>query len=310
MTNIILGIMEKDLYEILGVKKNATEAEIRKAFHTLARKYHPDVNPNNKEAERRFKEITLAYEVLKDPQKRARYDAMKEGSPFSSYANADKWSNQGDFRTMFSDFGLGDLFEEIFGFGRHNGSPFQTNWGGFKSEMRQNPNIEARMTISFIEAVRGGERMIALSDGRKLSIKIPQGVDNGSKIKLKNQGNSFGIGKRGDLIIELNVEPHPFFNRKADDIYIKCPISFSEAVLGGEIEVPTIDGKVVLKIPPGISSGQKLKLSNKGVYNPKLKRKGDQFVEVEIKIPKKLSLNYKKAAELLKSEPFDPRKDL
>lgn len=288
--------MEKDLYEILGVKKNAAKSEVQKAFRRLAKKYHPDVNPGNHEAEQKFKEVNLAYEVLKDPKKRAQYDQMQVGGRF----------RQGSVRgapfgpDVFGDLGLGDLFSEIFGAG------FGPRAQGFYAA--RGPDCEALLPLSFQEAALGGEKTVELSDMRRLHVKIPSGIETGSKIKLTGQGEPGRAGgPPGDLVLTTHVEMHPQFERKGLDVIVQLPITFSEAVLGGEVEVLTLTGKVVLKIPKGVSSGQHLKISGKGISSARTGKKGDQLVELLIKIPKG-SANYETAARQLNNESFDPRK--
>ncbi len=302
--------MDKDLYEILGVKKNATEGEIRKAFLKLAKKHHPDVNPGNKEAEQRFKEMNLAYEVLKDPKKRQHYDQMRAAgaNPFAGPGDRQyRYSGGPGGPESFTDFGLGDLFQEIFGgggggfgsaTGRRGGSPFA----------QRGADLQTTIQVPFLDAARGAERVLDLGDNRRLTVKIPEGVDDGAKIKLSGQGEpGMGGGPRGDLLITLKVSSHPFFQREGKDIVVRVPITFSEAVLGGEIDIPIIGGKVVMKVPKGVSSGQRLKLAGKGIKSGKAGTRGDQFVELLIKIPKPPDNAYTEAAEKLKKDSFDPR---
>lgn len=311
--------MDKDLYEVLGIKKGASEAEIRKAFLKLAKKYHPDVNPNNKDAEQKFKEVNLAYEVLKDAKKRAQYDQMRAAgaNPFAraAHANAYGWGGGQTYSggpESFSDLGLGDLFEEIFG----GGFGFRTDdlraRGGQRTGFaRRGGDREAQISVAFSEAARGAQKLIELSDGRRLTVKIPEGVDTGSKIKLAGQGDP-GVGgaPSGDLILSMQVGNHPYFTREGENVLLRLPVTFSEAVLGSEVEVPTLDGRVHLKIPKGISSGQRLKLAGKGILSSKTGKRGDQFVEVFIKVPKDPSSLYNECAEKLNQESYDPRSGL
>lgn len=297
--------MDKDLYEILGIKKEATENEIRKAYLKLAKKYHPDVNPGDKIAEQKFKEINLAYEVLKDEKKRAQYNQMRAmgANPFAR-AGAGARPGSGGYASgpeVFDQFGLGDLFEEIFGGGR-----FKRSYYPSKGQDR-----ESNLQVSFMEAAKGGERLVQFSDGRRLTVKVPAGVDEGSKVKLSGQGDPGVSGApAGDLILTLQVSEHPFFRREGQNIILKLPITFAEAVNGSEVDVPTIHGMVHLKVPSGISSGQRLKLSGKGIQAARTGARGDQFVEVLIKLPKELSEDYKKAAALIEKTPFNPREGL
>ena len=200
----------------------------------------------------------------------------------------------------FDQMGLGDLFEEIFG-------------GGFKKSYypSKGHDRESNLQISFMEAAKGGERLVQFSDGRRLTVKIPVGVDDGSKIKLTGQGDAgMSGGPSGDLILTLRVAEHPFFKREGNNVVLKLPVTFAEAIKGSEVEVPTIDGMVHLKIPAGISSGQRLKMSGKGIHSAKTNQRGDQFVEILIKVPKEIPEDYKKAAALVEKNPFNPREGL
>lgn len=304
--------MDKDLYEILGVKKDASDADIRKAFLKLAKKHHPDVNSGNKDAETKFKEINLAYEVLKDAKKRAQYDQMKAAgeNPFAGGGKAGAWRSGGPFNPAdFGDLGLGDLFQEIFGgggrggfggFDMRGGGRGQT--GGFRVPPR---DLEATVQVAFLDAAKGGERVLELPQGKRLTVKIPEGVDSGTKIRLSGQGE---MG--GDLILHIEVMPHPFFQREGQDVVVRLPITFSEAVLGAEVDVPTIDNKVVMKIPPGVSSGQRLKLTGRGIRSPKTGNRGDQFVEISIKVPKQPDAHYLEGAQKARASEFNPRQNL
>lgn len=311
--------MDKDLHEILGVKKDATEAEVRKAFLKLAKKYHPDVNQGNKEAEQKFKEVNLAYEVLKDSKKRAQYEQMRAAgaNPFAQAGQGTWRAGQGFGPQDFGDLGLGDLFQEIFSGGFATG-PSAGFPGGFGGQARggrrgrspmssKGADRDALLPISFLEAAKGVERVIDI-DGKRLTVRIPEGVKSGTKIKLSGQGDSgFGNAPSGDLILQLEVQPHPYFVREGNDVLVKVPITFAEAVLGAEVDVPTLDGKVVLTLPKGISSGQRLKLGGKGIRDAKTGLKGDQHVEVVIKVPKPLDEIHQRAAEQIKASPFNPR---
>jgi DnaJ-class molecular chaperone len=309
--------LDKDLYEILGVKKTASEGEVRKAFLKLAKQLHPDVNPGNKEAEQKFKEVNFAYEVLKDKKKRQQYDEMRSSMGRPSAGGGARWGGQGGGPAggysyeSFSDFGLGDLFQEIFGAGSGGfggmGGRTGTRRGSYSS---RGQDREASIQISFLEAARGGEKPLEFSDGRRITVKIPEGVENGAKIKLSGQGDpGVGGGPAGDLILSLEVGTHPLFTREGLDVVARVPITFSEAVLGAEVEIPTLDGKVHMKIPRGISSGQRLKLSGKGIRSSRQPKPGDQVVEVQIKIPRSPDAAYTEAAERLQAVAFNPRED-
>ncbi len=313
-------MMDKDLYEILGVKREASEAEIKNAFRKLAKQYHPDKNAGDKVSEQKFKEVSLAYEVLKDKDKRARYDqARVYGGGMGG--GGGHWKNTGQNpQDMFKDFGLGDLFSEIFGSGHAGGSGGRThdfgdfNQGGFGRRgfgARKGADLEATIEVSLADVVRGVETTLTLNGGKRLTVKIPEGVADGGKIRLSGQGQ-VGVngGPAGDLILEVRVQNDPAFQRDGDNLVSRLPISFSEAVLGGEVAVPTIDGKVTMKIPAGVSSGQKLKLGGKGVLNPRTGQRGDQIVELLIRIPATSDPAYIEAAEKLREQGFNPRENL
>lgn len=317
--------MDKDLYEVLGVKKGATESEVRKAFLKLAKKYHPDVNSGDKGAEQKFKEVNLAYEVLKDSKKRQQYDQMRAAgqNPFSypgGGQGAGQWRTSGPFNPeSMGDFGLGDLFQEIFGGGGFSGQGDSGGFGGARTAGRRprggfaqrGNDREAIVRVGFLEAAKGGERVIEISDGRRLTVKIPEGVDSGSKIKLSGQGDAgIGRGPRGDLILTLEVESHPYFAREGSDVIVRVPVTFAEAVNGADVDIPTIDGRVVLKVPKGMSSGQRLKLAGKGIRNPKTGTRGDEYVEILIKIPKQPDVPHIEAAERASASDFNPRSNL
>lgn len=325
-------MLDRDLYEILGVKPTATDAEIRKAFHKMAKQYHPDRNPGDAASEQKFKEVSFAHEVLRDKQKRAQYDQMRatrgRGGPRgragqgAGGAPGGNWNYEGApfSAEAFGDFGLGDLFQEIFGGGFSGGGPGGPGGmggarGGFQRRggagfARRGADREASLTISFQEAARGGERALEFTDGRRITVKIPEGVKDGGRIKLSQQGDpGAGGGPAGDLILSLQVQPHPYFRREGSDIILQLPVSFSEAVLGGELEVPTLDGRVVMKIPKGVSSGQRLKLKNKGIKSGGEAERGHQFVELSVKIPKVPDEAYENAARILSQAEFNPRAD-
>lgn len=291
---------KKDYYEILGVSKNAADDEIKKAYRKLAKKYHPDVNPGNKEAEKRLKEINEAYEVLSDAQKRAQYDRVGT-SPFETgFGTGTPYTATGGFNIGDINFNHGD-FEDIFGdiFGRRT-----NKWKG----ARNGADAEYRIKLSFEDAVKGTDIKVPVNQ-ESITVRIPPGVDDGSKVRIAGRGSPGARGGRpGDLYIITNVEPHPYFTRKGFDIYIDLPVTIVEAALGAKISIPTIDGHTLLIIPPGTSAGQKLRLKGKGIENKKTKTRGDQYVIIKIVSPKDLD---QKASDLLKEFqrvcPYNPR---
>ncbi|MBI4228523.1 MAG: DnaJ domain-containing protein [Deltaproteobacteria bacterium] len=301
---------KKDYYNLLGVSRNATKEEIKKAYRKLARKYHPDLNPGNKEAEQKFKEIQEANEVLSNEEKRKNYDTFGTAD-FQAGPGRTTWrwseGSPGGF-----DFNISDLggFENLFG------DIFGTGWTerGFS----KGRDIEYQVTIDFETAIRGGTRDLTISKQTRegeviaetLSVKIPPGVDDGSRIRVKGKGGE-GRGTSGDLYLRIKVKTHPIFGRKKDDIYVDLPITFYEAALGAQIRVPTIDGSATLTVPPNVQSGTKLRLKGKGVENLKTRQRGDQYVVLKIVMPETINDTTKRKFEELRNiNPYNPRSHL
>ena len=277
---------KKDYYAVLGVPRSAKAEDIKKAYRKLARKHHPDVNPGDKAAEERFKDISEAFDVLSDDKKRSVYDRY---GFYSDQVQQDAGAGAGagfDFG-RFDASNFQDVFSEIFTNLRGRASQTYT-------QAARGADIEQPIEISFDDAIRGlsANFEVQRSGGReKISVKIPAGVDTGSRIRVAGKGEqgTFG-GAPGDLYILTNVGSHPYFKRKGDNIYCTIPITVPEAALGAKIEVPTIDGKARLRIPPGTQSGQQFRLRERGV--PSLRAggaRGDQYVEVKITLPKVIS---------------------
>lgn len=342
---------KKDYYEILGVSRDASESDIKKAYRSLALKYHPDRNPGDKEAEAKFKEISEAYEVLSDPEKRARYDRFGHTMGESPFSGAEGFGGFG-FGTTFSDV-FNDIFTEFFSAGQERRG----------RRVEPGEDLLYNLNISFIEAAKGVEKEISIrrkilcrtcdGDGAKpgskpiicgtcggrgsvryqqgffniaktchsckgtgriikdycstcngqgfefeqknIKVTIPAGVEDGMRLRLRGEGNEGEKGaQKGDLYIQVNVQEDSFFSRKGDDITCEFPIRFTLAALGGEIEVPTIDGKVKLKIPEGCQSGKILKIRGKGIPNIHTGRRGDQLVKIKVEVPVNLSQKQKK----------------
>ena len=386
--------MPKDYYKILGVPRNATQEEIKKAYRRLAMKYHPDRNPGDKEAEEKFKEIAEAYSVLGDPEKRKKYDqygfyfegdvppgGAAGGEGFS--VNFDEIFNEifgkrqtggrfRDFSYIFEDifdiFGgggkgpFGDVFTQTQPYGERGedltytieldfmdaikgltttiqvdrydrcpvcggsgevplpqpqicpqckGSGYVTTGAAFLKVKQVCPTCGGRGKITSTRCSRcGGTGRVKITD--TINVRIPPGVEDGSRLRIPGKGN-VGIkgGPPGDLHLIVKVKPHPVFERKGDDIYVTLPITVYEAALGATVEVPTIDGAVKMKIPPGTRSGQKFRIRGKGVTNPKTGVRGDQYVIVEIVLPEKMDKKIKEFMEEWKNNsPYNPRSEV
>lgn len=301
----------QDYYQILGVPREADGADIKKAYRKLARKYHPDVN-KNADAEDRFKQVSEAYEVLKDPARRQAYDRFgadwKHGQQFDE-------TGAGDFhRRAYAGGGFGgggdfsDFFESIFGSGfqQHGESPFR------QSPRRRGADTQLKLDVSLEEAFAGGAKTIQFaaqpgsSEMKKLRINIPKGVGNGQKIRLPRQGQaSPNGGEPGDLYLEMNIQPHRLFRLDGRDVILRLPITPWEAATGATLKVPTLSGSVELKITAGMQSGQKMRLKSKGMPGA---RPGDQFVEIMIHTPPADDAESKRFYEQMQSRfDFNPR---
>ena len=319
---------ERDYYEILGVARDATPEAIKKAYRGLARKYHPDVNPGDKSAEGRFKEVQSAYDILSDQEKRALYDrhgrAAFEGMAASGpRANATEWASRFGGEPGFDNIDLSDLIGS-FGAGRGedagNASIFEDLMGrvrgGRPSRQRGGRTLEAHLSIPFLTAVKGGETTIevqrATGKTESLVVKIPPGIDTGAKLRLKGQGEPGSKGTpAGDLTITIEVEPHPYFKRDGPNLQIEVPISVSEAILGAKIDVPALDGMKSLTIPPGSSSGLKLRLKGQGIPATAGKPGGDLFVVLKIVVPKNIDAASRRLIEqFAERNPQNPRAGL
>ena len=282
---------EKDYYELLGVKKNATEEEIKKAYRGLAKKYHPDKNKGNKEAENKFKEVSEAYAVLSDKEKREQYDRLGReafafgggaggANPFAGF-DFSQFTNRGGPRTRTSGRrptgggGFTDIFSDLFG-----------GAGGFEEGPMRGQDVDAELTIDFRDAVLGTTMDLSVN-GSHIKVKIPDGVSDGQRIRLRGKGGSGASGgPSGDLNVLIHVKPHPFFERRGDDIYIDLPITVGEAIRGADVEVPTIRGPVRARIPAGTQGGQTFRLTGKGVKRKSGGGNGDHYYRVQIMVPR------------------------
>ena len=376
---------KRDYYEVLGVGKNASDNEIKSAYRKLAKKYHPDLNPGDKEAEEKFKEVNEANDVLSDPEKRKRYDQFGFAGVDPNYA-AQQGGGAGGFGGGFGGVDLGDLFGDIFGSGGFSG------FGGFGGSSRANPNaprkghdIQASVILTFEEAAHGCSKTVTINrqetcrdcggsgaehgtspetcphcggrgyvvtqqrtpfgvmqsqqpcsycggrgtiiknpcrtcrgtgktGARKtLEVRIPAGIDDDQNIALRGQGDAGSNGgPAGDVIVHVTVKPDPVFERDGFDVWVHEPITFSQAVLGAEITVPTVDGKVAYTIPEGTQSGTRFRLRGKGIQYLNGRGRGDQYVVVDVEIPKKLTKAQRDALkafeDTLRDDNYEKRK--
>jgi DnaJ-class molecular chaperone len=305
--------MPRDYYEVLGVSRKASEKEIRQAYRRLARKLHPDVNPGNKQAEEGFKEVSEAYQVLSDKEKRGQYDRYghlgdmwKQGA---GQPGGFTWSAGGpqvEFDTGSGFGGFSDLFDMFFREGR----------AGARARTRRAPargqDVHTPVSLTLEEAYSGTARRVTVSDPaggpRAIEVRIPAGVESGAKIRAAGQGGQAPPGgTAGDLYLIVSIMPHSMFERKAADLYCDLPVTYAEAALGAEVECPTLKGKVKVRVPAGSSSGQLLRLSGLGM--PRIKGgHGDLYARLKIVVPKKLSDEERRLVERLRQlRPENPR---
>lgn len=309
----------KDYYKILGVGKSATEKEIKTAFRRLARKYHPDANPDDPQAGERFKEINEAYEVLGDPDKRRKYDQLganwyrwqqaggrpgdfdwsqwMAGGPAGQRVHV-RYGSPEDLQDLFGGGSFSDFFTSISG-----GVGRTASQGGFnfRTQPQRGQNLEQEVEISLTEAYRGTTRLVT-KNGRRLEVKIPPGAKTGTRVRMRGEGGGgAGGGQAGDLYLNVKVAPDPRFERKGHDLYTTVPVDLYTAVLGGEVQLSTLSGKVNLKIPAGSQHGQTIRLRGKGM--PKLRHAneyGDLYVKLEIRLPTKLTAKQRELFEQLR----------
>jgi DnaJ-class molecular chaperone len=298
-----------DPYSTLGVARGASEKEIKSAYRKLAKELHPDKNKDNPKATERFSEVTRAYDLLSDKDKRAQFDRGEidaDGNPAHPFGGGagggfrGGGSQRGQRPEDFQGFGadgvdLGDIFEGLFGGrggaagGGMGGSPFgnagrgQSGFGGVRRPPPRGANVQYRLKVPFIDAASGKDQRITLGDGKTIDLKLPDGLEDGAQMRLKGKGEQ-GPGGAGDALVTIEIVKHPFFRREGNDIRLDLPITLDEAVNGAKVKVPTVDGAVMLTVAPGSGSGKVLRLKGKG-FAKKGGGRGDQFVTLEIDLP-------------------------
>jgi curved DNA-binding protein len=294
----------KDYYKILGVERTASEDEIKKAYRKLARKYHPDVS-KEANAKEKFQEVSEAYETLRDKEKRAAYDSLGSHRPGQDFRPPPDWHDRfGSGRAEdLRDVDLSDLFEQMGIFGRASGRR-----GGFGRNVPiPGEDYETPLRITLEEAYRGAEREFQI-DGHALRARIPKGATDGQRLRLRGKGGpGMNGGPAGDLYLQIVLEPHPLFKARGHDLEIEVPITPWEAALGAQVEVPTLEGRVTMKVPPGSKGEQKLRLAGKGLPKPG-GGAGDLYAVLDIVVPTTLTEQERKLYEQLReTSRFDPR---
>jgi len=303
---------KRDYYEVLGVSRNATDAQIKSAYRTLAKQHHPDRNKNNPEAVKKFKEVQEAYEVLSDSKKRARYDQFghagvgDEGAAGPGGTRTYTWTGQGmpegfDFQNVeFGGMGggMGSILEELFG-GRMGGRR------SARHRTRQpvgGRDVEHEITLGFEQALSGTTVELAIDRGGRretITARVPPGVRDGQRVRVRGKGEPGAGGTPGDLYLLCRVKPHRYFRRQGNDLYLDVPVTLAEAALGAEVTIPTLEGRATLKVPPGVASGTKLRLGGRGVRDAKTGQRGDEYAVVQIVAPKDLDDESRRLLEQL-----------
>jgi DnaJ-class molecular chaperone len=295
-------------YETLGLKKDASEAAIKAAYRQLAKKHHPDLNPDDKGAKLRFAEISSANDLLSDKDKRAAFDrgeidAAGQPSQQNTYRDYAGTKQGRKYRPSSPPPGFEGFTGEAGGFDPSQfGDIFGSMFGGGRAQTAENLDAHYTIEIDLLEAAKGASKRVTMPNGAVLDITIPEGVSDGQQLRLKGKGNAGRDGKTGDAFVELHIRPHPLFTRDGNDIRTDLPIGFHESILGSRIEVPTIHGPVAMAVPQGASSGRILRLKGKGIKG------GDQFVKLAVVLPSTIDAELTgMIGEWAKTHAYDPR---
>lgn len=295
--------MEDDLYNLLGVPREASQDDIKRRYRKLAKELHPDLNPGDEAIAERFKQISAAHAILSDPKKRASYDLGEiDGSGQARHGHYRDFGGGAGQGGTFDESTLEGLFAEMFGRGRRP---------GFRPAER-GEDAAYTLKVDFLEAAKGAKKRVAMGDGRTLDITIPAGIQEGQTLRLRGKGRSGTRGgPSGDAMVEIQIETHPLFERRDRDIHIDLPVTLGEAVLGAKIDVPTIDGPVTMTVPRGSNTGTTLRLKGRGLAGPKGGARGNQYVRLNVTLPPSSDEELDAFLERWSVEhPYDPRKDL
>lgn len=297
--------MADDLYNVLGVSRQASQDDIKRSYRKLAKELHPDLNPGDERIADRFKKVSAAHAILSDPKKRASYDLGEiddAGQPRHGHAYHRGFGGGQGQDNVFDDGTFSGLFEEMFGGGRRQ---------GFRAAQR-GEDVAYTLKVDFLEAAKGAKKRVAIGEDKTLDITIPAGIEEGQILRLRGKGR---LGQRGgsagDAMVEIHVRPHRLFERKGRDIHIQLPVTLGEAALGARIDVPTIDGPVTMTVPKGSNSGTTLRLKGKGIAGPKGGTTGNQYVRLNVMLPPSPDETLNDFLERWSADhPYDPRKDL
>lgn len=297
----------RDPYTVLGVKKDASANEIRNAYRKLAKKFHPDLNPGDKEAEAKFKDVQAAYSIVGDEEKRKKFDRGEidasgaerpERHFYREYAERPEGAKYYRQEGFADAADLEDIMSKIFGGREARGAAFRA----------RGADVSYTLPVEFLEAARGAKKTVMLPDGKSLSITIPEGVHDGEMMRLKGQGRpGYEGGEPGDAYVEIRVRPHAYFRRKDNDVHMELPVSLPEAVLGGKVTVPTVSGSVAMTIPEGANTGLTMRLKGKGIKDAKMGT-GDQYVTLKVVLPEKIDDSLEAFIKTWAPDhPYDPR---
>ena len=302
----------KDPYQVLGVTREASADDIKRAYRKLAKRLHPDLNPGNRKVEQQFKEVSQAYGILGDEEKRKRFDRGEidaggqekpfgQGGFYRRYAESGQGAKYRPFE-FGEDYDVADIFEDLFSGGRRQQKQ--------RSVRRKGADVSYNITVDFVEAAVGTKKKLRLTDDKTLNVTIPPGSEEGQSLRLKGQGmQGLGGAPAGDAYIEIHVKPHKHFTREGANVHLELPVTLKEAVAGAKVEAPTVHGKITVTVPPGSNTGTTLRLRGKGIADQKSGKKGDQLLRLKVMLPDKVD---KELADFVKGwskgESYQPRR--